>query len=366
MSSSSVKEKFQVSPFFVFFLINANQVGVGILNFQTNLVRSMNNDGWIAILISGISVNVMIFLIYLMFKKAPSDEFVHITQFVFGKWIGQLFNILYILYFSSLSLTVLVHYMDVIHVWLFKEIPGFLFAGVLLVLVYYIHTGGFRTIAGWAFFSIILTYWMTFICFYVMKYSHIRFMFPMFDHTFSQLVMGVKDASLPMFGFGTLLVYYPFIKKAQTSQKFAHMGALFTTCLNLLVFLVSIAYYSSAQLTLTKWPTLTLTSIVKLPFIQRFEFIEVSLWLLLIIPNIAIPLWAASRMAKQVFHTSQRVTLIGLSILILMMFSFFEGATSFEAFNQWVEYSGYILIYGFILCLLIGVMMKKRWVKKRA
>ncbi|MFB8734824.1 GerAB/ArcD/ProY family transporter [Bacillus sp. SL00103] len=68
------------------------------------------------------------------------------------------------------------------------------------------------------------------------------------------------------------------------------MGAIFTTCLNLLTFLVSIAYYSSAQLKLTKWPTLTLTSIVKAPFIQRFEFIEVSLWLFLIVPNMAIPL----------------------------------------------------------------------------
>lgn len=148
MSSSSVKEKFQVSPFFVFFLINANQVGVGILNFQTNLVRTINNDGWIAILIAGASVNLMIFLIYFLFKKAPTDEFSDITQSVFGKWLGQFINILYILYFSSLSLIVLVHYMDVIHVWLFKEIPGLLFASVLLILVYYIHTGGFRTIAG--------------------------------------------------------------------------------------------------------------------------------------------------------------------------------------------------------------------------
>lgn len=95
MSSSSVKEKFQVSPYFVFFLINANQVGVGILNFQTNLVRSINNDGWIAILISGMSVNVMIFLMYLMFKKAPSDEFGEITQYVFGNY--STFFISYIL-----------------------------------------------------------------------------------------------------------------------------------------------------------------------------------------------------------------------------------------------------------------------------
>ncbi|MDM5298336.1 GerAB/ArcD/ProY family transporter [Bacillus pumilus] len=364
--ASSVKEKFQISPFLVFFLINANQVGIGILNFQTNLARSLNNDGWMAILIAGLSVNVMIFLIYFMFRHAPSAEFSEITQYVFGKWIGQLLNILYILYFASLSLTVLVHYMDVIHVWLFKEIPGLLFGAVLLLLIYYIHTGGFRTITGWAFFSIVLTYWSIFICFYVMKYSKLRYMFPMFDHTFLEVIAGVKDASLTMFGFETLLVYYPFIKKAQSSQKYAHMGALFTTCLNLFVFLVSISYYSSAQLKLTKWPTLTLTSIVKLPFIQRFEFLEISLWLLLIVPNIAIPLWAASRMAKQMFSVSQSTTLITLSLLILGMFSFFIGATSFEAFNKWVEYSGYILVYGLIICLIIILMLKKKLVKKRA
>lgn len=99
---------------------------------------------------------------------------------------------------------------------------------------------------------------------------------------------------------------------------------------------------------------------MKLPFIQRFEFIEVSLWLFLIVPNMAIPLWAASRMAKQVFHTSQRITFIGLSILILIMFSLFVGATSFETFNQWVEYTGFFLVYGFIICIVIGLLLKKK------
>ncbi len=115
------KRNFKYSLILCFFSSMPIKFGVGILNFQTNLVRSINNDGWIAILISGMSVNVMIFLMYLMFKKAPSDEFGEITQYVLAKWVGQLFNILYILYFASLSLTVLIHYMDVIHVWLFKR-----------------------------------------------------------------------------------------------------------------------------------------------------------------------------------------------------------------------------------------------------
>lgn len=62
---------------------------------------------------------------------------------------------------------------------------------------------------------------------------------------------------------------------------------------------------------------------------------------------------------KKMLHTSQRVTFIGLSILILIMFSFFASATSFETFNQWVEFSGFILIYGLIICMVIGLMLKK-------
>ena len=37
----------------------------------------------------------------------------------------------------------------------------------------------------------------------------------------------------------------------------------------------------------------------------------------------------------------------------------FASATSFETFNQWVEFSGFILIYGLIICMVIGLMLKK-------
>ncbi|MBR8644781.1 GerAB/ArcD/ProY family transporter [[Brevibacterium] frigoritolerans] len=87
-----------------------------------------------------------------------------------------------------------------------------------------------------------------------------------------------------MLGFEMILMYYPFIKNAERSQKYAHGGVVLTTLLSLLLYFVSIVFYSQKQLTLTLWPTLTLTSIIELPLIQRFEYITVSWWTIIIIP----------------------------------------------------------------------------------
>ncbi|WP_373458981.1 GerAB/ArcD/ProY family transporter [Peribacillus sp. V2I11] len=60
-------------------------------------------------------------------------------------------------------------------------------------------------------------------------------------------------------------MFYPFIKDAKTSQKYAHGGALTTTLITIFVYLVSLVFYSQKQLEMTVWPTLTMTSIVELP-----------------------------------------------------------------------------------------------------
>ena len=134
---------------------------------------------------------------------------------------------------------------------------------------------------------------------------------------------GTRSTSLTMLGFEMILMFYPFIKNAETSQKYAHGGALTTTLLTVLIYLVSMVFYSQKQLDLTIWPTLTLTSIIELPFIQRFEYIDVSWWAIIIIPNMIIPLWAASRGFKRLFNVQQKYPLWGMSIIILLTNIFF-------------------------------------------
>ncbi|MFD6443229.1 GerAB/ArcD/ProY family transporter, partial [Peribacillus sp. NPDC060186] len=260
MNQAGVNDKYKVSPFYVFFLVHSMQTGIGVLSFQRVLAKSAGTDGWISIILAGLIVHILIWIIYKIFSIVPGD-IISANTHAFGKWLGNFFSLLFIIYFLILGMTVIISYINVIHVWMFEEVPTWSFTLVFLILIYYINTGGFRTVTGVTFLSVLLTYWLIFVLFYAMKYSVFTNLLPIFDHSILDILKGVKDNSLTMIGFEMILMFYPFIKDAKTSHKYAHGGALTTTLLTVFIYLVTLVFYSQKQLFLTIWPTLTMTSV---------------------------------------------------------------------------------------------------------
>ncbi|MDQ7861712.1 GerAB/ArcD/ProY family transporter [Peribacillus frigoritolerans] len=63
---------------------------------------------------------------------------------------------------------------------------------------------------------------------------------------------------------------------------------MFTMVIYIASILVSLAYYHQDQLKDVIWATLTLWKIVDLPFIERFEYIGISVWLFMVLPNVCL------------------------------------------------------------------------------
>ncbi|MFE3976220.1 MULTISPECIES: GerAB/ArcD/ProY family transporter [unclassified Peribacillus] len=359
MNQVEVNEMYKVSPFYVFFLVHSMQMGVGVLSFQRVLAKSAGTDGWISILLAGLIVHILIWIIYKILSIVPGD-IISANNHAFGKWIGNFFSLLFILYFLILGMDMIISYINVIHVWMFAEVASWAFTVVLLLLIYYINTGGFRTITGIAFLSVILTYWIFFVLFYAMKYSEFTNLLPIFDHNLLDILKGTRSTSLTFLGFEMILMFYPFIKDAKTSQKYAHGGALTTTLLTVFIYLVSLIFYSQKQLAMTIWPTLTLTSIVELPFIQRFEYIEISWWAIFIIPNMTIYLWAASRGIKRIFNVQQKYPLWAMSIIILLTNIFVFDEDSLYILNKIINPYAVLFLGLYLPLLLVIIYIKKR------
>ncbi|AMM92992.1 hypothetical protein UP17_11060 [Peribacillus simplex] len=359
MNQVEVNEKYKVSPFYVFFLVHSMQMGVGVLSFQRVLAKSAGTDGWISILLAGLIIHILIWIIYKILSIVPGD-IISANNHAFGKWIGNFFSLLFILYFLILGMDMIISYINVIHVWMFAEVASWAFTVVLLLLIYYINTGGFRTITGIAFLSVILTYWIFFVLFYAMKYSEFTNLLPIFDHNLLDILKGTRSTSLTFLGFEMILMFYPFIKDAKTSQKYAHGGAIVTTLLTVLIYLVSLIFYSQKQLELTIWPTLTMTSIVELPFIQRFEYIEISWWAIFIIPNMTIYLWAASRGIKRIFNVQQKYPLWAMSIIILLTNIFVFDEDSLYILNKIINPYAVLFLGLYLPLLLVIIYIKKR------
>ncbi|MGG0413413.1 GerAB/ArcD/ProY family transporter [Peribacillus simplex] len=358
----AINDKYKVSPFYVFFLVHAMQVGLNLLSFQRDLAKATGTDGWISILLAGLTVHILIWLIYKIFSMVPGD-IIYANNHAFGKWIGNLFSLIFILYFFVLGMTIITGYIEVIHIWMFEEVPSWALSLVFLILIYYINTGGFRTVTGIAFFAIILSYWLLFVPFYGLKFADFTNLLPIFDHTLLEIMKGTRSTSFSMLGFEMVLMFYPFIKNAETSKKYAHGGALLTTLLTLLMYLVSIVFYSQKHLTITIWPTLTMTSVIELPFIQRFEYIMVSWWVIVIIPNMVIPLWAASRGIKRLFNVEQKYPLWVMSIIILLINIFFFDRDALYILNKIINPYSMCFIVLYLPLLLVFIKIKK-WRKR--
>ncbi|CAH0309987.1 GerAB/ArcD/ProY family transporter [Peribacillus simplex] len=362
MNQAGVNEKYKVSPFYVLFLVHSMQTGLGVLNFQRDLAKATGTDGWISILLAGLIVHILIWVIYKIFSIVPGD-LIYANNHAWGKWIGNFFSLLFILYFFALGMTIIIGYINVVHVWMFDEVPSWAFALVFLILIYYIITGGFRTITGIAFLTVIFSYWLLIVPLYGFKYADFTGTLPIFDHTLLEIMKGTRSTSLSMLGFEMILMFYPFIKNAKKSQKYAHGGALATTLLILLIYFVSTVFYSQEQLVLTLWPTLSLTSVIEFPFIQRFEYITVSWWAIVIILNMVIPLWAASRGVKRLFNVQQKYPLWVMSIIILLVNIFFFDVDSLFILNKMINpyWVCFLVIYLPLLLILISI---KKWRKR--
>ncbi|PUB11996.1 GerAB/ArcD/ProY family transporter [Paenisporosarcina sp. OV554] len=349
---TAIKERFLVSPFLVFFLVNSIQIGIGVLGFQRYIAKSAGYDAWIAVLAFGFIVNLLIWMIYNIMKKGNGDITV-IHRDLFGKWIGGLFSLFFVVYLLFFTITVLRTFIEVIQVWMFPEIKVWAFSLVFLILTYYVVSGGFRTVTGMSFLGVVLPLYLLLTLWFPLEFANFRNLLPILDHSLKELAISTKDTALSYLGFETLFMFYPFIKQPEKSQKWAHFGALFTTLIYLVLTIVSFGYYSEKQLAGTVWATLSIWKIVEMPFVERFEYIGIATYVLVILPNICLSIWSSSRGVKQLFGVKQHTALIVLLVIIFVVNCLLTNRTSVDMLNTNVSHIGFYIIVLYIPFLFI-------------
>jgi spore germination protein (amino acid permease) len=356
-----LNEVFQVSPYFVFFLVHSVQVGVGILGFQQSVVTIAGNDSWIPVIAAGIAVHIIIWIIFQLLNRAQMD-LIDLHKFLFGKWIGNLLSLIWIIYFTLIGMTVLFSYFEVIRVWMFPELSVFLLAIIYAFLILYTIFGGFRTVAGICFIGVVIPAYLIFTFLFPIPYSDFLSLFPIWNHSISDMSKAAHEMTLSYLGFSTLLIYYPYIKDAKNAHKWAQMGSFLTLLTYLLIIVVSLCYFSEQQLIEQLWATLTLWKIVEMPVVERFEYIGITSWALIILPNVCLTFWAASRSIKKTLHIPQKFAVIGIVIIVLCSSFFFTKRDDILTLINWTTKLGFYseFIYVPILFVLYLVIAKVR------
>jgi spore germination protein AB len=359
MIQQPVPERLQISPFLVLYLIMSMQIGIGVLGYQRIIAKGAGYDAWISVLGAGLSIHIIIWMIYKICGTVEGD-IVAAHAYVFGKKIGNLVSTIFIVYLLIFALAVLRTFIEVIQVWMFPEMSVFWFSAVFLLLSVYIVFGGFRTVAGIAFFCIVLPSYLLLTFGFALKYAEFRNLLPMFDHSMKEYMTSAYNMSLTYIGFEIPIFFYPFIKDAPKSQKWAHLGVFLTTMVYTILAIITFTYFSEAQLAKSIWATLEMWKIVSMPFVERFEYIGIANWNLIILPNICIALWGSSIILKRAFKLRQRKGVIILAIFCLIAINFFDTRAKINFLNDWTGKIGFGITYLYIPFLFAATMIAKK------
>ncbi|HAQ07383.1 MAG TPA: spore gernimation protein [Bacillus bacterium] len=359
------KPQTMVNTFLLAFIVHSMQFGVGVQGFQRIVYLEAKHDAWVSVILAGFASAVVGFVMVKTLAAYQSTDLYGIHYDLFGKWLGNLLNILFIIYCLFAFHIIVRNYMEVLQAWVFPEIPIWIISFFLLFLVVYGINGGVRTIVGVSFFSIVLSLWLVFLLAYPFQFTNWDYLFPLFESSIPNILKGARQMSFTIIGFEIIFIIYPFLKEKDRVNRHMQLGLLFTTLLYLALMVVSLAYFSGGQLERTIWGTLSLFKIVRFPFIERFEYVAITFWVLLILPNIMLYLWAASRGLARIFDKKvNKMSWILLAILFLS-FQFPLNRNKVNLLNDFFARGSFYIVFCYPFILYGLVLLKKKFFKKR-
>ena len=357
--------KDMINAYLLFFVVHGAQIGVGIQGFQRIIYQDARQDAWISVLLAGIATHLVTFCMIKTLEIYGSDDLYGIQIDIFGKWIGNFLNAIYVIYCSVAFFSVLRNYIEVIQAWIFPSIETWFLSATLLIIIIYAFTGGLRVIVGVSFFSIILSLWILPMLVFPMEYATVDSLLPILENDIRSILKGAQSMTFTIIGFEILNVIYPFVKDKKKIRKPVHLGLLATTIIYLAVMLVSIAYYSEGKLLKTIWATLTLFSFISFPFMERFEFVAVCFWMLIILPNLCLYLWAAYRGAIRLFPISEKKFVWLFSFIILIGTILVQTRTQINTINTVFGQIAFYVIFVYPILLWPIARLKKNFASKK-
>ncbi len=340
-----------VSPFLLFFILHATQIGEGILSFERRISEVAGYDSWISILLTSLATAIVIFLIWRILPE--NNDLIDVHLEVFGKIIGNLFSVCFSLYFFSIAIIIVRSYIEIIQIWFFPELNVTFFLIILYILILYIVLGGFRIVVGFAFFSVFITTFLAIFKHAAFSNGYNDNLLPILNTEFINIIKAIEPMTFGFLGIELILIYAPFLHRFQSGLKWAILGNGLTSFVYLYSTIAIFVYYNMEQLQKITWPSLQLWKVINFPFVERFEFVGISLHFIAIIASACLYFWAGT----QCFHRISNISFKKIAILVAItgVFSVFY-VTNFlviEKVTTYLSKCGVYLLFGYIPFLFI-------------
>lgn len=353
-----VKNDITSKQFFVF--IVTSQIGTGIITLPNQLAGKVGHDGWIPTLIGGIICSLLILVQLLLLKKYKDKCIIEINKKLYGKIIGQIFNLFLIVYVFYGSCIILRRIGDIISSEVLKATPS-LVAGLFtmipsLYLLYYGLTPICR-VANEVFFIITITILM-----YIISLGNMDFMalLPIGEMGIMPILKTIDITIYTYIGFELIVFIYPCIKDKENAIKYGELAVLSVTIFFTLTVAVLTGVFGENMLKGLSSSLIFFSGIINIPVIERIDLFFIVMWLPLAACVVRNFMFCTYYSLEKMFSIKCRnliITLLMLSSILVSRVPKTFSETE-KVVNIFSIYSLIIDIF-FIICFLFSIIKDK-------
>jgi len=330
-------------------LVVSTAVGIGILTLPNRIAIANGNDGWITIILSGLLVIPIIMVMDRIFKMYPNKDFFTIGREVLGKWVFNIFLIIFFIYFIVLMSNIVRSLGELIKAFLLETTPVEVLIISFVLVTSYIARDNIQIIGRAAYFiyPLILSF-VIFLFLVILPEIDFTNVLPVFQSDFSKIPKGIEIAFFSYMGYEILLFALPYAEKKEDNLRASLTGLGIVILIYTLIFLLTLAQYGVHSLRRQTFPTLSLVKEVDLPgyFIENLDGLVMAFWVLIVFSTMAAFYYASGIVLSQLFNTKDH----GLFILpiapIVYIISLIPRnvITLYDSLGRYTNYLGFVTI----------------------
>jgi spore germination protein (amino acid permease) len=339
-------------------VIYKTQVGIGVLTLPHDLYVVGGIDGWISILIGWFLSILSSYFVLKALQKHPDESLFDILPKYFGKWIGRMILIGWLIYTLFAATVLFMYTVHIAKVWILPNTSPLILGLLFLIPIYQITTNGLPMISRYAELTFLITIWMVPVLLYSMQNGLWINLLPVARDGWAPILKAVPLTSLSFMGFEIAYILYPHLKK----KKDAFKGVVIANSMSALIFLtVSILSYirlSEPELKLSIWPTLDLLKLIRFPFLERLEIIFNSAYIIILFMSVIPYLYMALDGANHIYKRLQErwSLIIVLSLWAVALFFPIITYVPINHIKEWYSHAG--LVFAFLFPFIFWLYSK--------
>lgn len=347
------------------FLIHGMQVGVGVVEMPSTLAGISGTDGWMAIFFGWVASVLASLVMIQVMKKYPNGTVIQLVRHHFGKWSGTIVTMFYAVYMLMFVYLIFDRMALLIKTWIMQQSYTYMLMLLFVVPAFMIAKGGVRSLGRFAEVVILSTIWMPFILLYVLKDANWIHLLPILKEGWMPIWHSVSSTILSFLGFEGALFFYPYLENKKSASVNMIIANTLTLAVYLFVTIICFVVYSPDEITQFHEAPLTVAKIIEFRFLERFDIIFLTVYLLLIcktwIPALHIAVQCTGQLVAKEKTSAHLIVVLGCVIAITFFWdpSWNQNKNWLKVFNQFGLGAAYLLPFG-----LWGLLMAKNWMAR--